>query len=358
MNAAPLPTFPLVSHGRTLIIAEAGVNHNGNMAMACQLIEGARQAGADAVKFQLFDPAMLTTGQAPLAMYQANHTARTGTQQEMLEELALTFEEMAELHAYARQQGIAFLCSPFDENAARWLVTDLHLPFLKIASGELTNQPFLEMLATLETPLMLSTGMATLAEVTTAVETLVRHGNPAISLLHCVSAYPAPAEAINLRAIQTLQATFPHCLAGYSDHTLDIHIAIAAVALGARIIEKHLTLDSALPGPDHRASLPVEAFTRMVQAIREVELALGSGQKVPHPIETDCRRVARKSLVVGHALPAGHVLSRSDLVCKRPGDGISPVEQDRVLGCTLTQSVTMDQILTWDLLTASTCVNS
>ncbi|WP_303673629.1 N-acetylneuraminate synthase [Vampirovibrio chlorellavorus] len=333
----------------TFIIAEAGVNHNGDLAMARALIDGAAQAGADAVKFQMFEPALLASAATPLAAYQeageANGNRPLKTQIDLLEALALPKADFLALQAYAEQAGIQFLCTPFDDASAVFLHETMGLPLLKISSGELTNLPFLRFLGEMNTPLILSTGMATLAEVEAAVQAVWQKHRPSLALLHCVSAYPAAAETINLRAMRTLQKAFPDCAIGYSDHTLGIHIPVAAVALGAGIIEKHFTLDKTLPGPDHKASLSLEELTDMVRAIRETEAALGDGIKQPNPIEADCIRVARKSLVARHALPADHRLTLEDLMAKRPGTGISPADLHLVLGRRLKRAIAQDELL-------------
>lgn len=336
---------------RTYIIAEAGVNHNGDVELARALIDAAVLARADAVKFQLFEPEKLTVKSAPLASYQAQNTnGEEDTQQDMLRKLVLSRETFAELKAYADSRGITFLCTPFDAESAAYLHRQLKLPLLKISSGELTNLPFLEQLAGLNTPLILSTGMASLDEVQQAVETVRRHSTAPLSLLHCTSAYPAPPDAVNLRAIQTLADAFPDCAVGYSDHTQGIHISIAAVAMGARIVEKHFTLDKSLPGPDHKASLSISELTTMVKGIRDLEQALGNGIKQPQPCERDCIAVARRSLVTARDLRAGHILGRDDLTTKRPGTGISPVKLPSVLGRALKTALPEDTLLLPEML--------
>jgi N,N'-diacetyllegionaminate synthase len=345
---------PVFDTPQTFIIAEAGVNHNGDLNLAKQLIQGAKSAGADAVKFQMFEPEKLASKATPLATYQADRQedgqSGSKTQVDLLKTLSLPREAFAELQAYCQQLDILFLCTPFDEGSAQALHTDLRVPTFKISSGEVTNLPFLRLLSRLNVPVMLSTGMATLDEVRQAVAALESVHQPPLGLLHCVSSYPAPAEAVNLNAIQTLQATFPHCVIGYSDHTLGVHIPVAAVAKGARIIEKHFTLDKTLPGPDHKASLSVEELKAMVRAIRETEQALGDGIKQPHAVEADCIRVARKSLVARYDLPAEHLLTEQDLLAKRPGTGISPALLERIVGKRLPQKVHQDELLPLELL--------
>lgn len=341
---------------RCFIIAEAGVNHNGSMEMAKALIDGAAQAKVDAVKFQLFNPEKLTSKVAPMAAYQQrnNENAGVDSQQALLKSLALPDEAFRELQAYANQRGILFLCTPFDEESALFLHHELKLPALKISSGELTNIPFLEMLGDLNTPVMLSTGMGTLEEVRQAVDAVWKKNRAPLGLFHCVSSYPAPTDAINLHAMATLREAFPECVIGYSDHTLGTHIPAAAVALGARIIEKHFTLDKTLPGPDHQASLTVEELGGMVRQIREVEAGLGDGVKRPQSCELDCINVARKSLVAARDLTAGHVLGREDIAIKRPGTGISPAMLGQVLGQALPAAVQADELLPEALLQVTT----
>jgi N,N'-diacetyllegionaminate synthase len=347
LNSSPQPPV--------YIIAEAGVNHNGQLAMALQLVDAAKAAGADAVKFQWFDPHQLTAHNTPLAAYQHQQTAAqpTATQTDLLAGLILSSDQFRAIADFCQQVGITFLCTPFDEWAATQLVQGFAVPALKVSSGDLTALPLLEAFARLGIPLWLSSGMATLAEVIEAVAT-VQAASPlpadqAVSVFHCVSAYPAPLEACNLRAIATLQHTFPTLTIGWSDHSLGDEVSLAAVALGARLIEKHLTLDTTLPGPDHAASLEPLAFKAMVERIRAVESALsGTGEKAPHPSEQDCIQVARRSLVTTRALPVGHVLQATDLTYKRPATGIAPAKLAQVIGETLAHSLPANTVLQWD----------
>ncbi len=353
MSQTALQWDEILGTDKTFVIAEAGVNHNGNLSMAKELVDAAIEAKADAVKFQLFNPDTLASKQTPLAAYQAETLSdqKTKTQHDLLASLTLPEEAYKELQAYAAQRGIMFLCTPFDEVAAQYLHHDLQLPMLKIPSGEVTNLPFLRMLGRMNTPIILSTGMSTLAEVQ-AAEAALRQENPdlPLSLLHCVSSYPTTPDSVNLRALQTLDQAFPNCLIGYSDHTLGWNVTVAAVALGARIIEKHYTLDKDLPGPDHKMSLTAAELKAMMQAIREVESALGDGVKQPQPIEGDCIAKARKSLIIRKDLPAGHQLSLNDLAIKRPGTGISPAQLEAVIGKTLTLPMAEDSVLHWEHL--------
>jgi N,N'-diacetyllegionaminate synthase len=334
------------------VIAEAGVNHNGDPDLARALIDAAADAGADAVKFQTFRASELVTDAAAMAAYQRTNlnlddgdldTSRPSSQADMLRALELADTELARLKAHAEDRGLVFLSSPFDIASAR-LLADLGVCALKLGSGELTNHPFLADLATLGLPLLLSTGMATLDECEAAADHLRAHGgDPRRTLwFHCVSAYPAPASATNLRAMDSLRTAL--CApVGMSDHSMGDAVAIAAVARGAVAIEKHLTLSRAMEGPDHAASLEPEQFAEMVRKIRLVESALGDGVKQPAACEIDTIRAARRSLVAAADLPAGHTIRAHDLVAKRPGDGICPTRLSDLIGRTLQKPLTRDQ---------------
>jgi len=330
------------------IVAEAGVNHNGNPALARRLVDAAAECGADAVKFQTFTVDALLTREAPKAGYQVETTGAGESQREMLARLELGADRLAELRDRAGKHGLVFFSAPFDEASADALEA-LDVAVYKVPSGEITNLPLLRHIAAKGRPIILSTGMATLEEVEQAVAAIRAAGDPPLALLHCLSAYPAPVEEVNLRAMDSLASRFGYPV-GYSDHTLGIEIAVAAAARGAAIIEKHLTLDKTLPGPDHRASLDVAEFSAMVRAIRSVESALGDGVKRPMPSEADTRRVARKSLVAARALKAGERVAAGDLASKRPGTGISPAELPRVLGLRLTRDVAADEVIPWEAL--------
>ncbi len=306
--------------GPTFVIAEAGVNHNGELVLAKQLVEAACAAGADAVKFQSFKADRLATTNAPTAAYQRRQTNSPKSQVEMLQRLELSLEAHRELSRYCRAKGIIFLSTPFDASSADMLA-DLGVPAFKIASGELTNLPFLAHVARFGKPLLISTGMSYLSEVEAALRTVREAGNQAVVLLHCVSDYPAEPADANLRAMQTLRAAFGAPV-GFSDHTLGTSVALAAVALGACVVEKHLTLDRNLPGPDHQASLGPMEFQRLVEGIRTVEAALGTGIKQPTERERAIAAVARRSLVTNCDIPAGTVLEASMVEMKRPGTGL------------------------------------
>ena len=319
----------------TVVIAEAGVNHNGDLALARRLVEAAAAAGADAVKFQTFKAADLASAEAPKAAYQqANDGA--GSQRQMLERLELSPEQHHELAAHCRQCGIAFLSTAFGL-AELELLLQLGIGAIKVPSGEITHRPLLEAMAAAAAsrnlPVYLSTGMSNLGEVEAALQLFLEAGLPRqqITLLHCLSAYPAPEEQINLRALGTLAAAFG-CPVGYSDHTLGLTAPVAAVALGAVVIEKHLTLDTSLPGPDHRASLEPEPFAAMVAAIRSCERMLGDGRKQSKPAEQNTRQVARRSLRAARPIPAGQPFAPEDLIFQRPADGLSPMLYPQLLG--------------------------
>jgi len=330
------------------VIAEAGVNHNGSLDLAVRLVDAAKASGADAVKFQTFRADLLATRSAYKAPYQERTTAIAESQFEMLQRLELDAAAHRRLIDHCRQTGIQFLSSPFDTQSADLLAT-MGVPLFKVPSGEITNLPFLHYLARLARPLILSTGMSTLGEVEEAVHVLQVAGASQLTLLHCVTEYPAPYAEVNLRAMQTLKSAFGLPV-GYSDHTPGIDIAIAAVALGAEVIEKHFTLDRSLQGPDHAASLEPVELQQMVAAIRHVEVALGTGIKAPAPCELPNISVARKSIVAARALPAGHQLEAGDLDIKRPGNGLAPKLLPALIGRTLRAGLAKDEIISWDHL--------
>lgn len=328
------------------IIAEAGVNHNGKEDLAMRLVDAASDAGADAVKFQLFDPDELAGG-APLASYQEQGKEAWRDQREMLTSLVLPKEAYRRLAAHAKKRGVELIVTPFDIVSARFLLT-LPLRILKIPSGEVTNLPFLKEVAALGADVILSTGMCSLEEVQEAVAVFHSARVP-LTLLHCTSAYPAPYDHVHLRAIPFLQKTF-QLPVGLSDHTEGIEVAIAAVACGASVIEKHLTLDRALPGPDHSASIEPEEFARMVRSIRHVEAALGSPQKMRQASEENVAAMARRSVVAIRDLKKGQLLTKELLAIRRPGTGIPPKSLSEVIGKTATEDISSGTPLTWDML--------
>ncbi len=328
------------------VIAEAGVNHNGRPALAEKLVRAAKAAGADAVKFQTFKAERLASARAPQAPYQRRAApARGGRQFEMLKALELDAAAHRRLRDLCRKLRIDFLSSPFDEDSADML-DRLGVKLFKLPSGEITNRPLIEHVARKGRPIILSTGMSDAAEVSAAVGWIESLSDAPLTLLHCVSQYPAPIDQVNLRAMDTLREAFGLPV-GYSDHTEGTDIAVAAAARGASVIEKHITLDRRLPGPDQRASLEPAEFKGMVAAIRGVGSSLGDGVKKPAPCEASVSRVARRSLVAARPLPAGQTLSAADLAVKRPDGGISPADLQSVIGRTLRRGLTADEPLTW-----------
>ena len=312
------------------VIAEAGVNHNGEIALAHRLVEEAARAGANAVKFQTFKTERLVTADAPTAAYQKRATAGVESQFDLLQRLELTREMHLELISHCKRRGLIFLSSPFEEESADELI-ELDVKALKIPSGELTNLPFLHHVAAKQIPVIISTGMSSMEEVERAVEIFRSAGNEQLVLLHCVSNYPADPAACNLRAMETLEKRFGVPV-GFSDHTEGVEIAAAAVALGACVIEKHFTLDRNAPGPDHQASLEPDQLADMIRRIRLVESALGSGEKVPAASERNTAEVARKSVVAAADIPADTIIRRDMLTMKRPGTGLAADMLPQIVG--------------------------
>lgn len=312
-----------------LVIAEAGVNHNGDPALALQLVDVAAGAGADAVKFQTFNTDALASPEAPQAAYQRER-ASAASQAEMLRRLELPSDALRAARDRAQARGITFLSTPFDA-ASVALLAELGVPAFKVGSGDLTNAPLLRAIGGQGRPVLLSTGMGTLDEVEAALDVLRQAGADGVVLLQCTSAYPAAVDDANLRAMGAMRERFGVPV-GYSDHTAGIGAAIAAAALGAAVIEKHITLDRSLPGPDHAASLDPPAFAAMVVGVREAHAALGDGRKAPSPAEDDTRLVARRSLVLVRGLAAGEPIDAADLDAMRPATGISPMRIDEVVG--------------------------
>jgi N-acetylneuraminate synthase len=350
----------------TYIIAEAGVNHNGDEALARRLIDIAADARADAVKFQLFSPDALVTQSAPTAQYQATNLKNTTvSQRDMLASLSLPPEAFVRLEAYCQTRGIDFLCTPFDLDSLAFLVKNTRMPALKLGSGELTNGPFLLEAARTGLPILLSTGMGNLDEIAQALQVLAAgvQGQDALSipvppataeictmlqsrviLLHCVSMYPAVPHSVHLRAMDSIRTRFGLAI-GYSDHTLGLSVAIAAVARGAKVIEKHFTYDKTASGPDHAASLTPEELADLVSAIREVESALGAATKECQPEEMNTRTVARRSVVAAKPIQKGDRFTVASLICKRPAataDQVSPMEYWGLIGQTASEDYAVD----------------
>ena len=329
------------------IIAEAGVNHNGSLRLAKELVDAAAEAGADAVKFQTFKADALVAAGAPTAEYQRAKT-KTQTQSELLEKLELGADDFRSIAAHAADKGILFLSTAFDSGSLL-LLKKLGVPAFKVPSGELTNHPFLAEIARIGQPLLVSTGMADIGEVEDAIAVIRAEGNDDIVLLHCVSEYPAAPESINLRAMETMRSAFGYPV-GYSDHSLGIEVPLAAATLGAAVIEKHLTTDRELPGPDHAASLEPREFGDLVRGVRAVQSALGSGIKLPTPGEKKIAAAVRRSLVTKRSLAKGERLAAGDVTPLRPGTGIPPSALRFVVGRAARDDIPAGTVLTLDML--------
>jgi len=332
--------------GRTVIIAEAGVNHNGDVGLAKELIRAAAEAGADYVKFQTFVPELLVSKHARKANYQQTNTGGDDSQLAMLKKLALPESAYPELISTCQACGIKFLSTPFDLKSVDFLA-GVGQDFWKIPSGEITNLPYLRKIAATHRPVVLSTGMSDLREVEWAIKTLLANGVTSlddITVLHCNTQYPTPMSDVNLRAMLKIRETFG-VKVGYSDHTLGIEIPIAAVAMGASIVEKHFTLDRTMSGPDHKASLEPSELKDMVTSIRHVEEALGNGEKAVRASERENLAVARKSIVAARHIAAGELLDADNLTVKRPGTGISPMRWDEVLGTRAKRDFEEDELI-------------
>jgi N,N'-diacetyllegionaminate synthase len=329
----------------TLVIAEAGVNHNGDLQLAKQLVEAAAAAGADVVKFQTFQANQLATEYAEQAAYQQQALGQSQSQLAMLQKLELKPEHHSQLSEHCKKQGIEFLSTAFDLPSIE-LLASLHLKRWKIPSAEIISLPYLRQIGAMGQPVILSTGMANPGEIEAALAVLEQAGTPRsqITVLHCTTEYPAPPEEVNLRAMQTIAQAFGVAV-GYSDHTEGIAVPIAAVAMGATVIEKHLTLDRNLPGPDHLASLEPEEFMAMVRGIRTIEKALGDGIKRPTLSEQANLPVVRKSLVAARPIRAGELFSEANLTAKRPGTGISPMLWDAWIGRPASRDFAADELI-------------
>ncbi len=331
---------------RTLIIAEAGVNHNGSLDTAIQMVDVAAVAGADAIKFQTFKAEKVIARTAPKAEYQKATTRSEESQLEMVKKLELHEDAHKRLFAQCKEKGIVFLSSPFDLESID-LLNNLGLNIFKIPSGEVTNLPYLRKLGVLKKRLILSTGMADLGEIEDALDVLTQSGTTLadITVLHCNTEYPTPFEDVNLRAMLTIKRAFPGVAIGYSDHTIGIEVPIAAVALGASVIEKHFTLDRNLPGPDHRASLEPRELAAMITGIRHIEKALGNGIKKPSPSEIKNKPIARKSIVAACPIKRGELLTEANMTVKRAGTGICPMRWDDLIGRRATRNYRKDDLL-------------
>jgi len=331
---------------KTFIIAEAGVNHNGSLDTAIKMVYAAVAAGADAVKFQTFKAEKVITASAPKAGYQQQATGPDESQLEMVRKLELDEPAHKRLFRYCNNKGILFLSSPFDLESID-LLNRLGMQIFKIPSGEITNLPYLRKLGALKKKLIMSTGMADLGEIEDALDVIIQSGTKRenITILHCNTEYPTPVEEVNLKAMLTIKAAFLGVNIGYSDHTLGIEVPIAAVAMGATVIEKHFTLDKNMEGPDHKASLEPDELKAMVCAIRNIERALGNGIKKPSLSEQKNKPIARKSIVAARDIRKGELFTEESMTVKRPGTGISPMRWDEVIGRAAHRKYNMDQLI-------------
>lgn len=317
---------------KTFIIAEAGVNHNGSIDIAYKLIDAAKDAGADAVKFQSFKADKLAKKTTAKAEYQKQTTDKSESQHEMLKKLELSEDDHKNLLDYCNEKQIMFLSTPFDAESLSFL-NDLSIPIIKISSGDIDNIPFLRKIGALGKEVIFSSGISTIEEIDLALKTLISSGTKKenITVLHCNSEYPTPFEDVNLKAMQTIKNTF-NVKVGYSDHTKGIEVSVAAVALGAEVIEKHFTLDNTLEGADHKASLEPHELKNLVSSIRNIEKAIGSGVKEPSLSEIKNKFLARKSIIASHDIKKGELFSENNITIKRPGNGLSPIFWDSVIG--------------------------
>lgn len=333
------------------IIAEAGVNHNGDINLAKKLIDKAAWAGADAVKFQTFRTEKLVTEYADMAKYQKDNLSCEDSQFNMLKKLELNFQDFVQLKNYSMKKGIKFLSTPFDFDSAE-ILNSIGMEAFKISSADLTNIPFLEYIAKFNKPIILSSGMATLADIEEALTAINGCGNCKIAVLHCTSNYPANVENVNLKAVNTIKDAFK-VVSGYSDHTEGITIPIASASMGAAIIEKHFTLDRNMEGPDHKASLEPCQLKEMISQIRNIEKAMGNGIKMYSHSEIDTMKAARKSIVVSRNIEAGEIIKFEDLDFKRPGTGLMPKFYKEIIGMRAVKNIIKDEQISFDLVRKS-----
>ena len=324
------------------IIAEAGVNHNGNYETACRLADAAKQAGADCIKFQTFKSELVVSKSASKAEYQKKTTSEE-SQLSMLKKLELTYDEFISLKKYCDNIGICFLSTAFDLDSIGFL-DSIEMPFWKIPSGEVTNYPYLVKIAKTGKPVIMSTGMCDLDEIRDAIDVLIKYGTENIKLMHCNTEYPTPYEDVNLKAMETMRREFD-VEVGYSDHTEGIEVSLAAVALGATVIEKHFTLDRNMEGPDHRASIEPDVLSELVKGIRHIEMALGTAEKIPTLSETKNIKAVRKSIVARRKIVIGEIFTEDNITVKRPGGGISPMKWNEVIGTRAVRTFEEDEMI-------------
>jgi len=335
----------MIFYDKVFIIAEAGVNHNGDINLAYKLIDAAKEARVDAIKFQTFKTEKIITKYADLANYQKKNLSTKESQYEMIRKLELSYKDFKKLKDYCDKIKIIFLSTPDEECSLNFLVDELNIPIIKIGSGEVTNLPYLRKIAAKNKPLILSTGMANLGEIERAIDTIrLVNSKVEISLLHCTTNYPSSYEEVNLKAMQTLEAAFKLPV-GYSDHTLGIEVPVAAVAMGAKIIEKHFTLDKKMKGPDHKASLEPYELKNMVVSIWNIKKALGNGIKKPSNSEKKNIKIVRKSIVANCNIKKGDVFTENNITVKRPGTGISPIGWNEIIGKKAVKKFEKDELI-------------
>lgn len=336
----------MINNNSTYIIAEAGINHNGSIKRALNMVKIAAESKVDAIKFQTFVAKDEISSFSPKAEYQIKNTNSKESQLEMAKKLELNIDDHLVLIKRCKEYNIEFLSSPFDINSIR-LLKKLKLKRFKIPSGEITNLPYLREIGKLGKPIILSTGMSTMDEIKIALNILIDSGTKKelVTILHCNTEYPTPMKDVNLKAMSTIRDEIGDISIGYSDHTLGIEIPIAAVAMGAKVIEKHFTLDRSLDGPDHLASLEPEELKKMVKAIRNIDLAMGNGLKKPSPSEIKNLLVARKSIVASKNISKGEIFSEKNLAIKRPGNGISPMDWDKIIGKKSKRDFKFDELI-------------
>jgi N,N'-diacetyllegionaminate synthase len=345
MNNLKIGNIKVGEDQPAFIIAEAGVNHNGRLDLALKLVDAAAEAGADAVKFQTFKAIQVVTHKSEMAEYQKKNTGMKVSQFEMLKKLEFDEGWYSQVKARCKEKKIIFLSSPHGGFESVDLLQSLNAPTFKFGSGDLTNLPLLKYVAKFKKPIILGTGMANMEEVQEAVKIIQKEGNYKIILLHCTTNYPCPLEEVNLRAMQTMMKKFPDLIVGYSDHTLGAQVPLMAVTLAAQVIEKHLTLDNRMEGPDHKASADPIVFKEMVEQIRKVETILGSEVKMPTRIEVSMRKVARKSLVALKDIKKGEKFSSENLGIKRPGNGLQPKYYFQIIGKKSKKDIKADTLI-------------
>lgn len=332
---------------KVFIIAEAGVNHNGKMELAYKLVDAAKEAGVDAVKFQIFKSEKLISKSTKMADYQKENLKENISQLDMVKKLELSYEDFIKINEYCKEKGIMFMATPFDNDSLDFLVDTLKVDVLKIGSGDLNNYPFLEKVALKNKEIILSTGMSNLSDIEGALDFISQYTDKEVKVLHCTTNYPCPMDEVNLKAMNTIKDAFQVAV-GYSDHTLGIEVPIAAVALGAEIIEKHFTLDKTMEGPDHVASLEPDELKEMTRTIRNIERALGSGIKKPNKSEVKIQSIVKRKIVLAKDVEINHVLTEDDLEYKRCENGIDSKYYKSIIGKKVKRKIEADSPLMWE----------